>query len=156
VVRLPPDPESCQGANVGDVINMHYVGAYELPSMKGATLATRTESTLDLLDPEATYENSRWVVFDSSEWRLGSRAFQFPLGNGHMVSGLEMGLHGLCRGERRVIYIPDGLGYGRYGNSAMDIPANANLRYDVEVQEIMSWNNNGGASSQPDVGQLLE
>jgi len=47
----------------------------------------------------------------------------------------DQGLQNMCVGERRILTIPAGLGYGDRGAGAK-IPGGATLRFDVELLEI--------------------
>jgi FKBP-type peptidyl-prolyl cis-trans isomerase FkpA len=58
------------------------------------------------------------------------------LGNG-VIPGMKEGLLAMQKGTKGKIYIPSGLGYGARGAGA-DIPANANLIFEVEVLETIT------------------
>ena len=68
-------------------------------------------------------------VFDSSLSR--NEPFQFVLGSGQVISGLDKGIVGIRVGGKRIITIPPELGYGKanYGS----IPANSTLIFEVEL-----------------------
>jgi len=140
VITVPPNPDSCQGADDGDLVGIKYAAAWELEGMKGAPVDTPTEASIDLIDDDdADLAKSRWAVFDSSERRQGAVPFQIPLGGSNTILGLDMALHGLCRGERRVIYIPANLGGNNVQRRSMGLPDGANLRYDVEVTNVITF-----------------
>jgi len=63
-------------------------------------------------------------VFDSSN------SAAFPLNN--LILGWQVGFSQLKKGETATLYIPSGLAYGTSG-AGSDIPANANLIFDVEL-----------------------
>ncbi|KAH9839250.1 uncharacterized protein C8Q71DRAFT_748722 [Rhodofomes roseus] len=71
--------------------------------------------------------------FDSSYDR--NKPFSVTLGRGQVIKGWELGLQGMCEGERRTLTIPPHLAYG---NRAMGsaIPANSALDFDVELMEL--------------------
>ena len=60
-------------------------------------------------------------------------AISFPL-NG-VIDGWKIGIPLLNEGDSATIYIPSGLAYGYYGY-APDIPANANLVFNVALKKV--------------------
>lgn len=66
--------------------------------------------------------------FDSSRDR--DQAFVFPLGGGRVIRGWDLGVAGMLPGEKRILIIPPGLGYGSRG--AGPIPGGATLIFAVE------------------------
>lgn len=68
-------------------------------------------------------------VFDSS---LERGPFEFQLGVGNVIPGWEMGLQGMCIGEKRKLVVPPELGYGVDGYPPV-IPPSATLVFDVEL-----------------------
>ena len=73
-----------------------------------------------------------WMVngykFDSSRDR--EQPFAFTLGAGSVIRGWELGVLGMLPGEKRILMIPPGLGYGSRG--AGPIPGGATLIFAVE------------------------
>lgn len=66
--------------------------------------------------------------FDSSRDR--QMPFEFPLGAGRVVRGWDLGVAGMLPGEKRLLLIPPGLGYGNRGGGP--IPPDATLVFAVE------------------------
>jgi FKBP-type peptidyl-prolyl cis-trans isomerase len=73
-------------------------------------------------------------VFDSSE-KNGGQPITFPLGRGQVIRGWDQGLLELNQGTKAILLIPSPLAYGSRGAGA-DIPANAILRFDVELVDV--------------------
>lgn len=73
-----------------------------------------------------------WLVdgtkFDSSRDR--NQTFAFPLGGGRVIRGWDLGVEGMLPGEKRILIIPPGLGYGSRGGGP--IPGDATLIFAVE------------------------
>jgi len=112
-VRRIEVPESCtRNAQAGDLVEIRYVGR----------LADGT-------------------VFDGMELgsRLGDDSIQFVLGRqpaGQFPPAWDVGLVGMCVGERRELDVPPVLGYGAKGLPKRGVPPNARLLYDVELLAI--------------------
>ena len=66
--------------------------------------------------------------FDSSRDR--SQVFSFTLGAGRVIRGWELGVQGMLPGEKRILIVPPGLGYGARG--AGPIPGGSTLIFAVE------------------------
>lgn len=73
-------------------------------------------------------------IFDSSLDR--EEPFKFRLGKMDVIPGWEIGMRGMCVGERRKLTIPSELAYGEVG-APPDIHAGATLVFDVELMEII-------------------
>jgi FKBP-type peptidyl-prolyl cis-trans isomerase FkpA len=73
--------------------------------------------------------------FDSSAKGNGGKPIDFPLGMGAVIPGWDEGIALLSKGSKAVFLIPSGLAYGQRGAGA-DIPADAVLRFDVELVDI--------------------
>ena len=72
--------------------------------------------------------------FDSSA-KHGNEPIAFPLGVGQVIQGWDQGIAMLNKGSKAVLLIPSPLAYGSRGAGA-DIPANAVLRFEVELVGI--------------------
>lgn len=84
-----------------------------------------------LHDPEAADE--RGTKFDSSVDR--DAPFQFPLGQGRVIRGWDVGVDGMQVGEKRELIIPALWAYGDRGAGNV-IPPGATLLFEVELLGI--------------------
>ncbi|XP_056403943.1 peptidyl-prolyl cis-trans isomerase FKBP10 isoform X2 [Hyla sarda] len=56
---------------------------------------------------------------------------QITLGLNKVIDGLDIGLTGMCVGERRTVIVPPHLGHGESG--ARGVPASAVIKFDIEL-----------------------
>ena len=75
-----------------------------------------------------TLENG--TKFDSSRDR--GEPIEFPLGQGHVISGWDEGISQLKVGDKAKLTIPASMGYGERGIPGV-IPGGATLIFDVEL-----------------------
>ena len=92
-----------------------------LPPKKGQTVRVLYRGTVLATGKE----------FDSSA-KHGNEPIAFPLGVGQVIPGWDQGIAMLTKGSKAVLLIPSPLAYGPRGAGA-DIPANAVLRFEVEL-----------------------
>jgi hypothetical protein len=55
---------------------------------------------------------------------------------GQFPPAWDVGLQGMCVGERRLVDVPPALGFGEKGLPKRGVPPNARLLYDVELLAI--------------------
>lgn len=71
------------------------------------------------------------TVFDSNT----TGGFSFPLGQGRVIQGWDIGIALLSRGGKATLYIPSGLAYGTKGAGGV-IGPNEVLIFDVELVDF--------------------
>ncbi|MBN3296503.1 peptidyl-prolyl cis-trans isomerase FKBP9 [Amia ocellicauda] len=67
-------------------------------------------------------------LFSSNNYENPQEAF---LGTNKVIDGLDLGMQGMCVGERRVVIVPPHLGHGEDG--ARGVPGSAVLRFELEL-----------------------
>lgn len=94
-------------------------------------------------------------VFDSSE-KMGNKPFEFPLGQGQVIPGWDKGIAQFTKGSKGILLVPSSLAYGQRG-AGTDIPADAILRFDVELVDVKDMPKQpAGQPSQADIQRQLE
>lgn len=78
---------------------------------------------------------SNGKVFDSTDKREGE-PFSFPLGQGQVIKGWDIGVKGMKAGGKRTLEIPANLAYGSEAKGD-DIPANSDLVFDIELVDVL-------------------
>eukprot|EP00929_Paragymnodinium_shiwhaense_P096769 TRINITY_DN58457_c0_g1_i1.p1 TRINITY_DN58457_c0_g1~~TRINITY_DN58457_c0_g1_i1.p1 ORF type:complete len:239 (+),score=29.66 TRINITY_DN58457_c0_g1_i1:81-797(+) len=106
----PPGCRDQRSPQVNEKVHIHYTGSIHGTSAAG--------------EPGA-------VFLFTVEWK----PLRFRLGRRDVVPGLEMGIRGMCIGERRSIVVPPSLGFGEHG-WGRGIPGNATLQFDIELRGI--------------------
>ncbi len=80
--------------------------------------------------------NYKGMLLDGTEFDSNSTGgFSFPLGQGRVIKGWDIGIALLSKGGKATLYIPSSLGYGARGAGA-DIGPNAVLIFDVELVDF--------------------
>ena len=104
-------------------------------------LCTRQADNGDLLEIRYAGRLAEGQVFDGMQLaaRLADDSIQFVLGKqpaGQFPPAWDLGLMGMCIGERREIDVPPILGFGPKGLPKRGIPPNARLLYEIELLSI--------------------
>ena len=133
--RLEVQSRCTRNAQSGDLVEIRYTGRLaDGPACKGS--------------PRRCYPPHRYTgrladgtVFDGMELagRFGDDSLQFVLGKqpaGQFPPAWDVGLVGMCVGERRLLDVPPVLGFGAKGLPKRNVPPNARLLYDVELLAI--------------------
>ena len=81
-----------------------------------------------LVSVQYTGKLENGTVFDTS---VGKAPIQFPLGQGYVIQGWELGITGMKVGGKRLLIIPPDMGYG--DKATGPIPANSTLIFEVEL-----------------------
>ena len=114
-------PELCTiGASKGDLLQISYTG--------------RLVDGL-IFDGSAVTSNAGPSLLG----RGGDSSIFFVLGQqpgGQFPPGWDVGLTGMCCGEKRIIRVPGALGYGSKGLKRRKIPPNADLFYEVRLISV--------------------
>ncbi|XP_057807402.1 peptidyl-prolyl cis-trans isomerase FKBP53-like [Salvia miltiorrhiza] len=71
-------------------------------------------------------------VYDSN---VGKSAFKFVLGDEEYIDGWNVGIDGMCVGDKRRLIIPPSMGYGDV-QVGENIPPNSWLIYDIELVRV--------------------
>jgi FKBP-type peptidyl-prolyl cis-trans isomerase len=82
---------------------------------------------------DAKAKKQKGEKFDSS---VGSTAFTFSLGAGHVIKGWDEGVVGMKVGGKRTLIIPAALAYGERGAGNGKIPPNTDLIFDVQLLKV--------------------
>ena len=132
VTRTNIPKECVEGAAKGDLLEISYTGRLAEDGM--------------LFDGTAVKVNGRVNSDSTIFFVLGNQPFgQFP-------PSWDLGLEGMCIGERRTLNVPPALGFGPKGVPRRRIPPNAELIYDVTLLSINGVAINEGRIELPDRG----
>ena len=66
----------------------------------------------------------------------GNAGFTFRLGVGEVIKGWDVGVNGMREGDKRTLYGPASMGYGKKGVPGT-IPKNSPLVFDVELMRVL-------------------
>jgi FK506-binding protein 15 len=127
--------------------------------------AARTEGlgSLDLIVPSKGHTieagdlvGIRYSAWTSAQNKIGAkyesntdkeRPLRFEVGKGSVLAGLDRGVLGMKRGQRRVLVLPAGLGYGDKG-LAPHVTANMTLVFVVELEKMKKSGTSGASETR--------
>jgi len=107
-------------------------GVYYIITQAGSGAKPKTGQTVSVQYKGTLLDGKE---FDSSAKGNGGKPIEFPLGVGQVIPGWDKGIALLPKGSKAVLLIPSSLAYGQRGAGA-DIPADAPLRFDVELVDV--------------------
>lgn len=113
-VTVTSGPTECSDADTvkrGDFVSMYYAGFIDASSKTGT--------------PGASFG----AVQEPS-------TFDFDIGLGNVIAGWDIGLLGLCKGDKATLVVPPSMGYGDDSSPSGRIPGGATLLFNVEVVAI--------------------
>lgn len=92
--------------------------------------------------------------FDSSEKAPNNgKPIEFPIGVGQVIPGWDKAIPLLNKGSKATLLIPSSLAYGQRGAGA-DIPADAILRFDVELVDVKNAPAAPAGGAQPNAADI--
>ncbi|MBD2716018.1 FKBP-type peptidyl-prolyl cis-trans isomerase [Hymenobacter sp. BT646] len=106
-------------------------GVYYMVTKPGTGPKPKAGQTVSVLYKGSLLDGK---VFDSSE-KMGNKPIDFPIGVGQVIPGWDKAIPLLAKGSKATLLIPSSLAYGQRGAGA-DIPADAPLRFDVELVDV--------------------
>jgi FKBP-type peptidyl-prolyl cis-trans isomerase len=120
VEQLIPPKQCKRGAATDDLLEISYIG--------------KVMETGAIFDGSAILIDGKGIPGRGNDisifFVLGKQPFgQFP-------PGWDVGLVGMCVGERRRLIVPPALGYGSTGVPRRNIPPDATLQYDVTLVSL--------------------
>jgi len=120
VSQLVP-PRMCnRGAQLDDLLEISYVGT--------------VVDTGDVFDGSAVRINGQGIPGRGNDVTIFFVLKKQPFGQ--FPPGFDVGLEGICVGERRRLIIPPVLAYGSQGLPRRGVPPNATIQYDVTLISI--------------------
>lgn len=119
--------------NLGDKVQKTESGLHYVVQKPGSG---STPSQGDQVKVHYTGKLLDGKVFDSSlnNPQTGGKPIDFQVGVGMVIPGWEEGIMSMKKGEKRMLIIPSGLGYGTEGSGP--IPPNSVLLFDVELVDF--------------------
>ena len=125
-------------------------GVYYVITNAGSSVKPKAGQVVSVLYKGTLLENGK--EFDSSA-KIGNKPFDFPLGQGQVIPGWDKGIAQFTKGSKGILLVPSSLAYGQRG-AGQDIPADAPLRFDVELVDIKNAPAQPAAGGQMDEAEL--
>jgi len=97
VPRFPPPPLRAQ---VGDTVQVHYIGKFENDLMFDTSLES------------VASDNASYPKAFAFSWRGTWDTLPFTIGTGTVVPGFDLGVQGLAEGDSKTFAVPPAQGYG--------------------------------------------
>lgn len=108
-------------------------GLYYAPTATNASAAMATVGkTVSVLYTGRLLDGT---VFDATSQR-NNVPVSFVLGNSKVLPGLQEGISLMHLGDKATLLLPSALAYGPSGNSSINVPANAVVRFEVELVDL--------------------
>ncbi len=110
-------------------------GNGEKPANGNTVVVNYTGKLLDGTMFDSSVEEDAKAGSVYTEGRDYDKPFEFPLGQGRVIKGWDIGIGLLSKGAKATLYIPSSLGYGARGAGGK-IGPNAILVFDVELVDF--------------------
>lgn len=127
--QKPADGQAAVTTNTNQVQEME--NGLKIEEVKVGTGAEAKPGTLVTVNYIGTFADGK--KFDASKDH-GDSGFTFPLGQGMVIQGWELGVAGMKVGGVRKLTVPPELGYGP--NDYGPIPGNSTLLFEVELLNV--------------------
>lgn len=85
---------------------------------------------------EARMISQTGPIYDSSAQRGTGQPYQYVVGSGDLIPGVDLGLYDMRPGEVRVLQIPSLLAYGSRGSKLFQIPPSTTLFWTVQMIRV--------------------
>jgi FKBP-type peptidyl-prolyl cis-trans isomerase FkpA len=81
-----------------------------------------------------------WLYSDTAADHKGTQfdaqTISFALGAGTLIKGFDMGVTGMAVGGTRRVICPPSLAFGTNGNPSANVPPNAALVFDIQLNSV--------------------
>lgn len=101
VYLVTPAPSSPMIAQLGDEVQIDYIGTF-----------TNSGAVFDTSNKTVAQNNASYPKAFSFTWRTTWSPLSFTIGDGSVVSGFDMGVRGLQKGESATLVVPQIEAYG--------------------------------------------